>query len=1158
MFAAPTFNRRITPLAVIMFWEVFLNTVLALLVMSSVTAHDRIALYGGCIVFPYLCIFLFAGYAADHCAKRVILILVKLFELFVYLAGAFFLSRFPDSVFLTGALLCLISFKTAFFMPALYGILPETFPEQELSQAAGRISGVFFLGIALTFPVLELYRWISRDGLANGLIISGIFAFVGLVAAFLVIPSVSAIQKKRELAYKRKNTVAVGMREVFRTPSLLLTSLGDGFFLAVGAALLYLIWAVLLQPKAGGAGTGLRVTMMIPVLGMALGCRLAGRFSRKKIELGLIPIGAFLVALALPLAALFHGEPTVFTLTIPRLYTDTIQFYIPAMFYLLLAGIGGGLFIIPLRAYFLHRVHPEATGAATAVNSVLGFTLLFLVCGVIMRLIPLPYVESAHRISPYTVIIYLGVIVFLVTLFSMWILPDFALRFLIIAAGNTLYRTKIRGAENIPERGGVLLLSNHISFIDSILISACTSRRIRFLMHEDYFRFAWLRPVAKLTGFIRVPTAGKDKMNRMFAEVREALRKGDVICAFPEGHMTRNGVLGHFRAGYERMLPDDMEIPVIPVWIGNMWGSLFSYVKGTIALRLPREFPYNVMVSFGKPMVRPFTPFDVRQAVADLAAEGCMDRIPKERTLHYSVLRDARTSPFRIRLRDYDGTSYTLLQAVCTAVLFSRKIRRHVSSETEYTGILLPNSSLEAIAILSVLYADKAPAILNHTVTPAVFEASVKKAGVTHILTTREYAQHCPMQSGVEFLYLDEILKEIPGWKRMMYTAAILLLPYRELINLISPLSADRISGVAALLFSSGSTGNPKAVMLTHHNMYTNAIATGELLGVERNQDHVVGNLPLFHSFGLNTGFWMPMLMGFEVTYVDNPLDTAKVETVLRKYKPTLLYATPSFLQIYLRKCPKEAFQSLRLTVTGAEKLRSGLIEKFKSALDGRLEIMEAYGCTELSPMVSMNLAPQIVDLGKRIGKNGSIGVPLNNIAVRVLDPLTKEPLPPESEGILHVKGSNVMRGYLGDPELTAKAVQNGYYDTGDVVKMDEKGYLTICGRLSRFSKIAGEMVPHEMVEHIINELACPEGRGVAVCGIPDPAKGEALLVLYTGEMKLTPADVVAELRERSISNLWIPKAVNFHAVETLPLLGSGKLDLVKLQKMANGFKPGS
>ena len=1153
MTESTPFSERCLPVSASLFLEVFLDAMLLILACRQAGAdlicEGNIFNFCTCLALPFFIVLFSAGYFADHLPKRTVIILSRTFQ-FLILLIAIALMPLTGGKWMVPVLLTLFSMNAACYLPAFHGLLPETFRENELSNANGWCGFAFFAAIACCIPVITFFPRVGDSDIRDTLWIFTIISLIGIIISYRIRHSISAFQRQKELSYSPAQAVNVGICEVFRRSSLCLTALGDNLFLALGGGMLYLIASIIMAECS--QRSGVLIALFAPALGCAIGCLLAGKLSGRKIELGLIPFGAFGIAVALPFAAFFRGEPTILTLTIPRLYNGTVELYIPAILLLLTAGICGGLFLVPVRSYFQQRLMPHVTGAAIAINHAFGFIIMLLVMGFVIRSVPIPYDKATDSFSPFGIIALLGFITFLATFVTMWILPGFALRFLTITLGNLVYRISIRGEENIPERGGALLLSNHVSFIDSILISAGSSRRIRFLMQENYFHYPWLSFIARLTGFIRVPNAGKDKMNRMFEEVRSALRNGDIVCAFPEGKMTRNGVPGQFHAGFKRMIPPDMDVPVIPVCIGSMWGSIFSYAKGKIKFHFPREIPFCVSVSFGKPLKKNCSAFHVRQAVTELAAESNMPRLHKERTLHYSVLRQTSQHPFKVRLRDYDGTSYNMLQTATSAILISREIRKHVASDIEHTGILLPNSALQGIAILSVLYADKVPAILNPTTAASVFEASVKKANITHILTTHAYAARCPMQSGVTLLYLDDILAQIPRWKKFFLSAALLLLPVKELIALISPLSGDHVFGTAALLFSSGSTGNPKGVMLTHHNMYTNVLATAELLDITSGQDHILGNLPLFHSFGLNTGFWLPMLRRCSVTYVDNPLDASKVEMALKNNHITMLFATPSFLQIYLRKCQAEHFRSLRITVTGAEKLRTGLLEKFKETVEGKKQIVEAYGCTELSPMVTLNLAEQITNLGTTVGKADSIGVSLNNISAKVVDPLTYEPVEADTEGILVVKGPSVMKGYLNDPELTGKVLHDGYYDTGDVVKMDEKGYVTICGRLSRFSKIAGEMVPHEMVEHIINELACPEGRGVAVCGVPDPTKGEALLVLYTSEMRMTPENVVAELRERSISNLWIPKAANFHRVDSLPLLGSGKLDLVTLRKLAD------
>ena len=371
-------------------------------------------------------------------------------------------------------------------------------------------------------------------------------------------------------------------------------------------------------------------------------------------------------------------------------------------------------------------------------------------------------------------------------------------------------------------------------------------------------------------------------------------------------------------------------------------------------------------------------------------------------------------------------------------------------------------------------------------------------------------------------------------------------------MKLVSPGTWEDVHHTAVVLFSSGSTGIPKGVMLTHHNIFCDVMAVIRSIGWTR-KDKVPGNLPLFHSFGMAVCLWMPIYSGAEVTMLPNPLDASGMGRVLRERKSTVLFATPSFLQLYMRRCGKEDFQSLRLVIAGAEQLRNDIADKFRDMTG--LMIAEAYGCTELSPVVSINLANSLVELGVEVARRGSIGPPLPGVCVKIVDPSTFEMLPEDTDGLLIVKGAIVMKGYLGEPGKTSEVIRDNWYVTGDIARMDRNGFITITGRLSRFSKIAGEMVPHELVEREINNILLPDRRVVAITGAPDPERGERLIVFYTDSELIAPEQITRALRDRKIPNLWIPRTENFIKIDELPMLGSGKLDLGKLNSLVAQLK---
>jgi acyl-[acyl-carrier-protein]-phospholipid O-acyltransferase/long-chain-fatty-acid--[acyl-carrier-protein] ligase len=350
------------------------------------------------------------------------------------------------------------------------------------------------------------------------------------------------------------------------------------------------------------------------------------------------------------------------------------------------------------------------------------------------------------------------------------------------------------------------------------------------------------------------------------------------------------------------------------------------------------------------------------------------------------------------------------------------------------------------------------------------------------------------------------------------------------------------------VIFSSGSTGEPKGVMLTHYNLVSNAQGLGQLLDFGP-QDRFLGILPFFHSFGFTATLVGPAVLGVGVAFHPNPLDAKPIGALVRRYSLTYLMATPTFLQFYVRGCEASDFGSLRFAMVSAEKLPDWLANAFEEKFG--LRPVEGYGCTECSPVVSCGTRDfRAAGFRQSGSRRGSIGRPLPGVSVRIVSPETGAPLPLGEPGLLLVRGPNVMRGYLGQPAKTAEVLRDGWYVTGDIVRLDEDGFLQITDRLSRFSKLGGEMVPHMKVEEKLHEAAGVNEITFAVTGLPDPKKGERLVVLHTLAEERLP-DLLKKLPQLGLPNLWVPRPNHFFHVDSLPRLASGKMDLRKIRQMA-------
>jgi acyl-[acyl-carrier-protein]-phospholipid O-acyltransferase/long-chain-fatty-acid--[acyl-carrier-protein] ligase len=427
----------------------------------------------------------------------------------------------------------------------------------------------------------------------------------------------------------------------------------------------------------------------------------------------------------------------------------------------------------------------------------------------------------------------------------------------------------------------------------------------------------------------------------------------------------------------------------------------------------------------------------------------------------------------------------------------------------------------------------------------------VRQCNLQTILTSQVFLDRVKVKIPCRTLLLEEIAAQ-PRWgEKLVALTLAWLAPVGSLEKAVGRELPGTLDDLATVIFSSGSTGEPKGVMLTHYNLASNAGQLGQLLDFGP-QDRFLGILPFFHSFGFTATLTAPAMMGIGVAFHPNPLDAKPIGELVRRYALTYLMATPTFLQLYLRSCEPADFGSLRFVMVSAEKLPGWLANAFEEKFG--LRPVEGYGCTECSPVVTCSThnvrAAGLQQMGSR---RDSIGRPLPGVSVRIVSPDTGAALPLGEAGLLLVRGPNVMRGYLGQPEKTAEVLRDGWYVTGDIARIDEDGFLQITDRLSRFSKLGGEMVPHVKVEEKLHEAAGVQEITFAVTGLPDPRKGERLAVLHT-----LPDDrlqeVLKKLPQLGLPNLWLPRANCFFHVDKLPRLASGKMDLRAIRELAKKY----
>jgi acyl-[acyl-carrier-protein]-phospholipid O-acyltransferase / long-chain-fatty-acid--[acyl-carrier-protein] ligase len=1086
--------------------------------------RDRLVpIINALFAIPFILFSMAGGYFADRFSKRNATIGTKIFEFAVM--AFFILSLALRNLPMECAGVFLISTEGALFGPSKYGLLPELLPESKLSWGNGIIEFGTFLagiaGVAVAGFLADEYR--GRETIA-GFILIGCSCF-GLLTS-LGISRLPAANAAKKFEWNVLGDFMAQIKRVAADRVLAWAVWGNAylFFLAAFLQTVIVIYGHDILHADDRHTSYLQAAIAI---GIGLGSVAAGYLSGGKIEYGLIPLGAVGMSV-------FGG---LVYLPGHSLLVVGIQ--------LALLGFFGGLFAVPVNALIQHRPRPDQKGGViAAANLVSWIGILFSSAAYSF------FAEVMHQTSR-TMFLDGAILTLLTTVYSIYLLPDSLLRFVLWLATHTIYRIRVEGRENIPERGGALFVANHMSFVDGLLLIASTDRPIRFLVYKGIYDLPYVKPFAKVLGVI--PISSELRPREMLHSLRaatNAIKNGEIVCIFAEGQITRIGQLLPFRRGMERIMKG-VDAPIVPVNLDGVWGSIFSFERGRFVWKLPRSIPYPVTVSFGKPMPPSTPPFEVRRAVQRLQTEAYRHRRKRLHTLHRSLIRTAHRHPFRFAMGDKRRPRMKWGSALLGAIFLARRLRATWTGQ-KMVGILLPPSVPGALVNFAATLSGKVPVNLNYTLSDETLESCATQCKLETVITTRQLLDRIPLKVPGKTILLEEVASG-HGFGERLAALFLWFLPGRALERILSGGKNKTIDDLATIIFSSGSTGEPKGVMLTHCNISSNIEQMGQMFMLD-SKDCLLGVLPFFHSFGFTVTLWLPAALGVGVAYHPSPLDLAAISEIVREYRVTFLMATPTFLQAYARRCSPEDFGSLQYVVVGAEKLP----ERLALAFEDRFGIrpLEGYGATECAPVVSVNTRDYRAPGFRQVGaKRGRIGHPLPGVSVRIVDPETREPLPAGSPGLLLVRGPNIMLGYLGKPEKTAEVLEDGWYVTGDIAAEDEDGFLTITDRLSRFSKIGGEMVPHIKVEEKLHELAGATDQRFVVTAVPDGKKGERLVVLHT----LSPEElksVLDRLGESGLPNLWLPRPNQFFSVEELPHLGTGKLDLRRVREMALEFSP--
>jgi acyl-[acyl-carrier-protein]-phospholipid O-acyltransferase/long-chain-fatty-acid--[acyl-carrier-protein] ligase len=805
------------------------------------------------------------------------------------------------------------------------------------------------------------------------------------------------------------------------------------------------------------------------------------------------------------------------------------------------------VFDVPLMALLQHRSPRHAKGSMISASNFVTFAAMAAASGLGMLL------AGTLGLEPSTIFTFTGIATLAVGLYLCYIFPQQVLRLPLWVLANTIYRLRVVGRSRVPERGGALLVVNHVSFIDAMVLTAALDRPVRFIMAANIYQVWWIRPIVKMLRAIPVKAGdGPREVMRSLNTATQAIQKGELVCIFAEGQITRTGQLLPFKRGLERIMKNT-DAPIIPIQLDQLWGSVFSFSEGRFFWKWPRRIPFPLHVNVGEPLPHDTSAAEVRTAVQRLSSEAHMNRELESPLLGRAFVKTVRRHPFKMCVGDQMRPKLSYFMTYVGAIALARKLKPIVNDE-KMIGVLLPQSVGGALLNIGLQLMGRVPVNLNYTASKEAMASSAEQCEIKHVVTSHQFLKKFPVDVPCEALYAEDLRESISKKERITAILLAIFCPVRLLERILGAPKDLNENSLATIIFSSGSEGTPKGVMLTHRNIIANVEAVAEVFPHNAG-DGMMGILPFFHSFGFTGTLWLPMYRGMFAAYHPNPLEAKIIGRLVKQYRPRFLVATPTFLQGFIRRCVADEFESLDYVITGAEKLP----ERIRNAFNAKFgkEPLEGYGTTECAPVVSVNVpdfdAPGFHQLGT---KHGTIGKPLPGISVRTVDPDTGEPTPEGEPGLLLVKGPNIMKGYLNQPEKTESVLQDGWYNTGDIAKIDEDGFIVITDRLARFSKIGGEMVPHTKIEETLHELLDLDEQTFAVTSVPDEQKGERLVVLHTlmdGELEV----LVDKLNDCDLPNLWRPKATSFYRISEIPVLGTGKMDLKSVKQLAKKFDVG-
>ncbi len=1096
------------------------------------------AIVNAMILLPFILLFSSSGFISDKFSKTKVIRWSAFASIFLTLiiTLAYYQGWFYTAFMMT----LLLATQSAIYSPAKYGMIKELVGVDELGKANGVVQAVtivaillssivfsiifeaFYVDDAAQTPVTILQNLAPLGWILVGLTIVETFMTLRLPifkasdasGTFLVIPFLKG-------AYLRDN-----LKRVYSNRNIWQSIIGLSVFWGVGQLVVAAFPAHYKMMTADSNAVVIQLILAVSAIGIVMGSLIAGRLSNHHIELGIVPVGGFGVAMSLIMFALSQ---------------EAINMGIASFLF----GLFGGLLIVPLNTNIQFFAKDKEMGIIMAGNNFIQniAMILFLIASIVLVKLSLSTIDMFS---------FAAIMMTLAAIYGMIRMPHLFLRIIMIPILKFRSKINVQGIDNLPQSGGVMLLGNHISWIDWMILQVASPRAIKFVMDRGIYNKWYLNWFLRQFDLIPI-SHGASK--EAFVMIKERLDRGEVVALFPEGLISYNGQINSFKKGFEKSL-ENSDVPIVPFYMRGLWGSSFSRASSHFQSVSKIGRRRDIIIAFGEPIATSSSSETVRSKVLELSYQTWETYLGSLKPMQYHWLDKVKSAKRRQAIVDSTGAKLNNAKMLTAVLLFMSKLKKLLKGE-ENVGVLLPASAAGAIVNMALFVMGKKPVNLNYTLSQEVMQAALDKAEIQTVITSQKFLKKLSSK-GFDFetvlegktIYAEDLGKSMSLGNKIVALLQTYMVP-KCMIELMH-FKKVALEETATILFSSGSEGTPKGIELTHKNILANIKQISDLLNIQKD-DVILNSLPIFHSFGLTATTLFPLCEGVPMISIPDPTDAAMVGKMSFKYQATLMFGTSTFFRLYTRnrKLHPLMLASLRMAIAGAEKLKPEVRDGFKNKFN--VDLFEGYGATETSPVVSVNMPDALsLDTLKVITgtKEGSAGRAIPGTVVKIVDPESLEALPLGEDGLIVIGGPQVMKGYFKDSEKTAEVICEiegiRYYKSGDKGHLDEDGFIFIVDRYSRFAKVGGEMISLGSVEASIAKIVQERAEFIAV-NVPDEKKGEMVVLLFKADFDAKTFE--DQVKASEMIPLMMPSS--YLKVDELPLLGSGKADFKGAKKMA-------